>query len=195
MIRDFFVIHCNCNTNNTKENFTDKYSKNYTILYKKLLLQFKGASFYLSLIHLLRHSIHKLQQNEPNQPHKDSPYFFFQNESLRYWPTCNPDELFLGTAKHSFSQPPLLIEHGWLWSMVCTVPLNTFTPYRRFVCGSRTRTSSSSPVSLCSLIMASSLQSVMYIQSNYKVMCIYYGIPYCVHSHTLHFSEIKRNYT
>ena len=79
--------------------------------------------------------------------------------------------------------------------MVCTVPLYTFTPYRRFVCGSRTRTSSSSPVSLCSLIMASSLQSVMYIQSNYKVMYIYYGIPCCVHSHTLHFSEIMRNYT
>lgn len=79
--------------------------------------------------------------------------------------------------------------------MACTVPLNTFTPYRRFVCGSRTRTSSNSPVSLCSLIMASSLQSVMYIHSNYKVMCIYYGILYCVHSHTLHFSEIMRNYT
>uniref|UniRef100_A0A182UWH9 Uncharacterized protein n=1 Tax=Anopheles merus TaxID=30066 RepID=A0A182UWH9_ANOME len=73
---------------------------------------------------------------------------------------------FLGSAKHSFSQPPLLTPHGWLASMLCTPWLYTFTPYSRFVCGSRTIISSCSPFSLFSRTIASSRQSVMYIHSS-----------------------------
>uniref|UniRef100_A0A182NW39 Uncharacterized protein n=1 Tax=Anopheles dirus TaxID=7168 RepID=A0A182NW39_9DIPT len=74
---------------------------------------------------------------------------------------------FLGSAKQSFSQPPLFTPHGCVASMLCTPWLYTFTPYRRFVCGSRTMISSCSPFSLFRRTIASSRQSVMYIHSSW----------------------------